>query len=93
MIEDAHATTALSRRCLVTGFAIAALPVLPALASGGSGAKAFLSDIYRCYVGSSAQGISLNSAKTVRSYCTFGLASLIIEAVGKPLPDSGEGEG
>jgi hypothetical protein len=81
MIEEAHATTALSRRCILTGFAIAlaALPVLPALASGGSGAKAFLSDIYRCYVGSSAQGISLNSVKTVRSYFTFGLASLIIE--------------
>ena len=68
-----------SRRCILTGFTIAALPVLPALASGGSGAKAFLSDIYRCYVGSSAQGISLNSVKTVRSYFTFGLASLIIE--------------
>jgi Protein of unknown function (DUF3828) len=81
MIEETHATTALSRRCILTGFAIAlaALPVLPALASGGSGAKAFLSDIYRRYVGSSVQGISLDSVKTVRSYFTFGLASLIIE--------------
>jgi len=81
MIEKAHARTALSRRCILTGFtiALAALPVLPALASGGSGAKAFLSDIYRRYVGSSAQGIPLNSVKTVRTYFTFGLASLIIE--------------
>jgi hypothetical protein len=56
--------------------------VLPALASGGSAAKAFLADIYQRYVGSSAgtaKGISLNSVKTVRSYFTFGLASLIIE--------------
>jgi hypothetical protein len=40
------------------------------------------SQIYQRYVGSSAgaaKGISLNSIKTVRSYFTFGLASLIIE--------------
>jgi hypothetical protein len=84
MIEEAHFKAALSRRCIPTGFAIAlaALPVLPALASGGAAAKAFLADIYQRYVGSSAgtaKGISLNSVKTVRSYFTFGLASLIIE--------------
>jgi hypothetical protein len=68
MIEEANATTALSRRCILTGFtvALATLPALPALASGGSGAKEFLSDIYRRYVGSSAQGVSLDSVKTVR---------------------------
>jgi hypothetical protein len=82
MMAEEHA--ALSRRCILTGFAIglAALPVLPALAGGGSPAKAFLADIYRRYVGSSTgttKGISLNSVKTVRSYFTFGLASLIIE--------------
>jgi hypothetical protein len=74
----------LSRRCILIGFAIAimAVPVPPALAGGGSAAKAFLSDIYQLYVGSStgtAKGISLNSVRTVRSYFTFGLASLIIE--------------
>jgi hypothetical protein len=74
----------LSRRGILTGSAIAlaALPVLPALAGGGSAAKAFLADIYQRYVGSSAgtaKGISLNSVKTVRSYFTFGLASPIIE--------------
>src|ERR1700675_4064277 len=84
MIAEAHAKAALSRRGILTGFAIAivALPVLPALASGGSAAKGFLADIYQYYVGSSAgtaKGISLNSVKTVRSYFTSGLASLIIE--------------
>ena len=84
MIAGAHAKTGLSRRGILTGFAIAlaALPVPPALAGGGSAVKAFLADIYQRYVGSSAgpaKGISLNSVKTVRSYFTFGLASLIIE--------------
>jgi hypothetical protein len=84
MIAEAHAKAALSRRCILTGFAIglAVIPVLPALASGGSAAKAFLADIYQRYVGTSAgpaKGISLNSVRTVRSYFTFGLASLIIE--------------
>ena len=84
MIAVAHAKATLSRRCILTGFAIglAVIPVLPALAGGGSAAKAFLADIYQRYVGSSAgtaKGISLNSVKTVRSYFTFGLASLIIE--------------
>jgi len=84
MIAEAHSKAALSRRRILTGFAIAlaVLPVPPAFAGGGSAAKAFLSDIYQRYVGSSAgtaKGISLNSVKTVRSYFTFGLASLIIE--------------
>ena len=84
MIAEAHAKAALSRRAILAGFAIplAALPALPALAGSGSAAKAFLADIYRRYVGSSAgtaKGISLNSVRTVRSYFTFGLASLIIE--------------
>ena len=84
MIAEAHSKAALSRRCILTGFAIAlaVLPVPPALAGGGSAAKAFLSGIYQRYVGSSAgtaEGISLNSVKTVRGYFTFGLASLIIE--------------
>jgi hypothetical protein len=84
MIAEARAKAALSRRGILTGFtvALAALPVLPALASRGSTAKAFLADIYQRYVGSSAgnaKGISLNSVMTVRSYFTFGLASLIIE--------------
>jgi hypothetical protein len=84
MIAEAHAKTALSRRGILTGFtiALAALPVLPALAGDGSAAKAFLADIYQRYIGSSAanaKGIALNSVKTVRSYFTFGLASLIIE--------------
>jgi uncharacterized protein DUF3828 len=84
MTAEAHAKTRLSRRGILTGFAIAlaALPVLPALAGAGSAAKAFLVDIYQRYVGSSAgtaKGISLNSVRTVRSYFTFGLASLIIE--------------
>ena len=84
MIAEAHSKAALSRRRILTGFAIAlaVLPVPPAFAGGGSAAKAFLADIYQRYVGSSAstaKGISLNSVKTVRSYFTFGLASLIIE--------------
>ena len=84
MIAEAHAKAAVSRRCILTGFGIAimAVPVLPALAGGGWAAKAFLADIYQRYVGSSAgtaKGISLNSVRTVRSYFTFGLASLIIE--------------
>ena len=84
MIAEAHAKAALLRRGVLTGFAIAlaAVPVLPTLAGSGSTAKAFLADIYQGYVGSSAgtaKGISLNSVKTVRSYFTFGLASLIIE--------------
>ena len=84
MIAEAHAKAALPRRYIVTGFAIglAVIPVLPALTGGGSAVKAFLADIYQRYVGSSAgtaKGISLNSVKTVRSYFTFGLASLIIE--------------
>jgi hypothetical protein len=84
MIAESDAKAALSRRVILTGFAIAlaALPVLPALAGSGSAAKAFLAEIYQQYVSSSAgtaKGISLNSVKTVRSYFTYGLASLIIE--------------
>src|SRR5260221_5286828 len=49
MIAEAHAKAALSRRCILTGFAIglAVIPVLPALAGGGSAVKAFLADIYQ----------------------------------------------
>jgi hypothetical protein len=81
MIEEAHFKAEVSRRCIVIVSAAAVLAVLPALASGPT-AKAFLADIYQRYVGSSAgssKGITLNSVKTVRSYFTFGLASLIIE--------------
>ena len=83
MIAESHSTVKLARRRVLNGLAIAFVgPVLPAYAGGGSAAKAFIADIYRRYVGSSAgsaKGISLNSVKTVRSYFTFGLASLIIE--------------
>ena len=75
---------AFSRRCILTGSAVAlaAGSVPAALAGGGSAADVFLADIYQRYLGSSdgvAKGISPNSIKTVRSYFTFGLASLIIE--------------
>jgi Protein of unknown function (DUF3828) len=83
MIEEAHFKAEVSRRCIViaSAAAVAVLAVLPALASGLT-PKAFLADIYQRYVGSSAgssKGITLNSVKTVRSYFTFGLASLITE--------------
>jgi hypothetical protein len=75
---------AFSRRCILTGSAVAlaAGSVPAALAGGGSAADVFLADLYQRYLGSSdgvAKGISPNSIKTVRSYFTFGLASLIIE--------------
>ena len=51
MIAEAHAKAALSRRGILTGLAIAlaAVPVLPALAGDGSAANAFLADIYQRY--------------------------------------------
>src|SRR5580704_12694802 len=83
-IEETHSMAAFSRRCILTGSAVAlaAGSVPAALAGGGSAADVFLADIYQRYLGSSdgvAKGISPNSIKTVRSYFTFGLASLIIE--------------
>jgi hypothetical protein len=77
-----------SRRCVVAGLAIAlAFPAMPALArkkphSEESAAKAFLNSIYHQYVGKSsgdAVGVALTNAKSVRSYFTVGLASLILE--------------
>lgn len=78
------AKAALSRRGILTGFAIAlaVVPALPAFAGGNSAAKAFLNSIYQHYVGSStgaAKGIPLTNVKIVRGYFTVGLASLIIE--------------
>jgi len=75
-------SAALSRRGILTGFALAVVPVVPALAGGESAAKAFLAEIYQHYVGSSAgtaKGIPLGTVKSVRGYFTVGLASLIIE--------------
>lgn len=46
------------------------------------GAKAFLNAIYEAYIGNSAttaKGVVLNSADTVRRYFSPGLASLIVE--------------
>ena len=74
----------LSRRGIVTGFAVAlAFPVLPASARRRPAgkelaAKAFLNSIYEQYLGKSS-GVALTDAKLVRSYFTVGLASLILE--------------
>src|ERR1700733_1563399 len=62
------AKAALSRRGILTGFAIAlaVVPALPAFAGGDSAAKAFLDSIYQHYVGSStgaAKGIPLTNVK------------------------------
>jgi len=72
----------LAARCVVA----AALTVLGTVAaqarSGDGSAKAFLNAIYEAYVGNSvttAKGVVLNSADTVRLYFSPGLASLIIE--------------
>jgi hypothetical protein len=86
-IEETQCLAAFSRRCILTGSAVAlaAGSVPAALAGGGSAADVFLADIYQRYLGSSdgvAKGISPNSIKTVRSYFTFGPASLIIEDPG-----------
>jgi hypothetical protein len=79
--------TMLSRRGIVTGLAIlAAFSVPPASGKERPGkdsaAKAFLTSIYQRYVGKSsaeAVGITLANAKSVHSYFTVGLASLILE--------------
>ena len=79
--------TILSRRGIVTGVVIlSAFAVLPASgkerAGKESAAKAFLTSIYQHYLGKSsadAVGIALANAKSVRSYFTVGLASLILE--------------
>jgi hypothetical protein len=84
MTSKARSRAAWSRRSILTWFVVALVDAAApsAFAGGGSAAKAFLEDIYKRYLGSStstAKGVSLNSVKTVRSYFTFGLASLIIE--------------
>ena len=77
-----------SRRCAVGGLVMAlAFPVFPALArkkprNEEPAAKVFLKSIYEQYVGKSsgdAVGVPLTNAKSVRSYFTVGLASLILE--------------
>ena len=77
-----------SRRRLVLGFAaILAFPAVPAFAgrkhsAGEPVAKKFLGSIYQRYLGKSsatAGGIPLTDAQSVRSYFTFGIASLILE--------------
>src|SRR5258707_724070 len=76
-----------SRRRLALGFAIIlAFPVVPAFAgrkrsAGEHPAKKFLGSIYQRYLGksSAAAGIPLTDAQSVRSYFTYGLASLILE--------------
>jgi hypothetical protein len=77
-----------SRRRLALGFAtILAFPVVPAFArekrpAGEPAAKKFLGSIYQRYLGKSsaaAAGIPLTDAQSVRSYFTYGLASLILE--------------
>jgi len=76
-----------SRRRLALGFAaILAFPIVPALAREKRSAeeptpKKFLGSIYQRYLGksSAAAGIPLTDAQSVRSYFTYGLASLILE--------------
>ena len=78
----------LSRRSLALGFAsVLAFRAVPAFAgakrhAGKSAAEEFLGSIYQRYLGkSSAAGswIRLAEARSVRSYFTPGLASLILE--------------
>src|SRR5260370_41464378 len=74
-----------SSRRLALGFAgILAFPVVPAFAKEKRepNAKKFLGSIYQRYLGKSsaaAAGIPLTDAQSVRSYFTYGLASLILE--------------
>jgi hypothetical protein len=77
-----------SRRRVALGFAaILAFPAVPAFAGGKRSAgerpaKKFLGSIYQRYLRKSsaaAAGIPLTDAQSVRSYFTFGLASLILE--------------
>jgi hypothetical protein len=77
-----------SRRRLALGFAaVLVFPALPAFAgrkhpAKENTAKKFLASIYQRYLGKSsadAAGVSLTDAQSVRSYFTFGLASLILE--------------
>src|SRR5712675_536305 len=77
-----------SRRRVALGFAaILAFPAIPAFAGGKRSAgehpaKKFLGSIYQRYLRKSsaaAAGIPLTDAQSVRSYFTFGLASLILE--------------
>ncbi len=70
---------AVSRRNVIAG--LVALVSVPAFGKD-TGAKAFLDDIYRHYVGNSksdAKGVVLGNAKAVRGYFTVGLSSLIME--------------
>ena len=77
-----------SRRRLALGFAaILAFPAVPAFAgrkrfAGEQPAKKFLGSIYQRYLGKSSAagaGIPLTDVQSVRSYFTYGLASLILE--------------
>jgi len=79
---------AFSRRRLALGLAtVLVFPVVPAFARGKHrsrepAAKKFLGSIYQRYVGKSSAGtagIPLTDAESVRSYFTWGLASLILE--------------
>jgi Protein of unknown function (DUF3828) len=81
------ATTFSRRRLVLAVAAFLALPAVPAFAkrkrvTNEPTAKKFLGLIYQQYMGKSsanAGGIPLTDAQSVRSYFTFGLASLILE--------------
>jgi hypothetical protein len=81
------ATTFSRRRLVLAVAAFLALPAVPAFAkrkrvTNEPTAKKFLGSIYQHYMGKSsanAGGIPLTDAQSVRSYFTFGLASLILE--------------
>jgi hypothetical protein len=89
MTSGFRSSAAWSRRTLLVGLvAFAVHPALPAVAARGASpagdvsAKAFLTQIYQNYVGSSsgaAKGVALPAAKDVRDYFTVGLAGLILE--------------
>jgi hypothetical protein len=77
-----------SRRSLALGFVVVlAFPVAPVFArrehrAREDAAKKFLGSIYQRYLGKSSAagtGVPLTDAQSVRSYFTFGLASLILE--------------
>jgi hypothetical protein len=77
-----------SRRRVALGFAaILVYPTVPAFAgrmrsAGKQPAKKFLASIYQRYLGNSSAagaGIPLTDVQSVRSYFTYGVASLILE--------------
>src|SRR5882672_1043257 len=86
--DEMNSRASFSRRRVALGFAaILAFPAVPAFAGGKRSAgehpaKKFLGSIYQRYLRKSsaaAAGIPLTDAQSVRSYFTFGLASLILE--------------